>query len=41
MEEEANPSMEAFLKVKKKCLSVVFQSDFDFKVAVKSHFLFR
>lgn len=35
MEEEANPSMEAFLKVKK-CLSVVFQSVVGFKMAGKS-----
>lgn len=40
MEEEANPSMEAFLKVKKPPLSelsLVIQTDIGFKMAVQSY----
>lgn len=38
MEEEANPSMEAFLKVKRPLseLSLVIQTDVGFKMAVQS-----
>lgn len=39
MEEEASPSMEAFLKVKRPLsdLSVVIQTDVGFKMAVQSY----
>lgn len=39
MEEEANPSMEAFLKVKRplSMLSVVIQTNVGFKMAVQSY----